>query len=98
MKKLVTIFFLLLVFMEICIAADRFVIRRGGRLERIHRQTLHDWKRANHRHRRHHRHKRRHHHRRRDDEGMSRVESVVTQIDSYVKPRFGRSVRYILQQ
>ncbi|CAJ0560091.1 unnamed protein product, partial [Mesorhabditis spiculigera] len=86
---LLTIFVLVLL-AEVLQASPHFKLRRGGHLERVHRQALSDWKRAHHRSRRHrHRHKRRRHGR---DEAQRRIDHITDEIDGYVRPRFGRSV------
>ncbi|VDO81220.1 unnamed protein product [Heligmosomoides polygyrus] len=58
----------------------------GGRLERLHKRTLSEWRHIHRQSRhRHHRHKRRRHER---DEKL-RIEHILAQMDSYVRPRFG---------
>ncbi|CAI2356877.1 unnamed protein product [Caenorhabditis sp. 36 PRJEB53466] len=85
------LFLLLILLMDMAFAREKFLVRKGGRLDRLHKRTLHDWKNAahNHRHRRH-RHKRRRHYR----DGGFRVDNVLAQMDSFVRPRFGRSIGY----
>ncbi|ETN87202.1 hypothetical protein NECAME_00061 [Necator americanus] len=70
----------------------RFMVRKGGRLERLQKRTLYEWRNAHRQPRhRHHRHKRRRHER---DGGM-RIEHVLAQMDSFVRPRFGRSAGFL---
>ncbi|KAK6057838.1 hypothetical protein COOONC_04603 [Cooperia oncophora] len=70
---------------------SRFMVRKGGRLERLHKRTLFEWRHA-HRHprHRHHRQKRRRHER----DGDMKIEHILAQMDSYVRPRFGRSAGF----
>uniref|UniRef100_A0A8R1I8G8 Uncharacterized protein n=1 Tax=Caenorhabditis japonica TaxID=281687 RepID=A0A8R1I8G8_CAEJA len=85
------IFLLLLVLMDIAFAREKFLVRKGGRLDRLHKRTLQDWKNVVHKHHhRRHRHKRRRHYR----DGGFRVDNILAQMDSFVRPRFGRSIGY----
>nr|CDJ97611.1 Protein K02G10.15 [Haemonchus contortus] len=86
-----SVLFLLLMAVDAISSHSRFMVRKGGRLERLHKRTLFEWRHA-HRHlrHRHHRHKRRRHER----DGDPKIGHIVAQMDSYVRPRFGRSVRF----
>ncbi|RCN53631.1 hypothetical protein ANCCAN_00125 [Ancylostoma caninum] len=87
--------FLLALTSEAAFSRDRFMVRKGGRLERLHKRTLYEWKNAHRRPRHHHhRHKRRRHER---DGGM-RIEHILAQMDSFVRPRFGRSAGFLRTQ
>ncbi|CAJ0609188.1 unnamed protein product [Cylicocyclus nassatus] len=84
--------FLLAVTSEAGFSRDRFMVRKGGRLERLHKRTLYEWKNAHRQRRhRHHRHKRRRHER----DGGVRIEHILAQMDSFVRPRFGRSAGFL---
>ncbi|KJH40118.1 hypothetical protein DICVIV_13955 [Dictyocaulus viviparus] len=70
------------------------MVRKGGRLERLHKRTLYDWKYAHHQPRhRLHRHKRRCHEHHND----MRIGNILAQMDSFVRPRFGRSSDFLYQ-
>ncbi|KAK5980039.1 hypothetical protein GCK32_000140 [Trichostrongylus colubriformis] len=86
------IIFLFLVTVDVVFSHSRFMVRKGGRLERLHKRTLFEWRHA-HRHprHRHYRHKRRRHER----DGDIKIEHILAQMDSYVRPRFGRSAGFL---
>ncbi|CAB3400975.1 unnamed protein product [Caenorhabditis bovis] len=87
--RYISIFLLVILLLEMAFAREKFLVRKGGRIDRLHKRTMHDWKYAAHRHRsRRHRHKRRRQYR----DGGFRVDNVLAQMDSFVRPRFGRSV------
>ncbi|KAK6766140.1 hypothetical protein RB195_025817 [Necator americanus] len=89
---LLSLIFLLFITSEAAFSRDRFMVRKGGRLERLQKRTLYEWRNAHRQPRhRHHRHKRRRHER---DGGM-RIEHVLAQMDSFVRPRFGRSAGFL---
>ncbi|CAD6194364.1 unnamed protein product [Caenorhabditis auriculariae] len=87
----IAILFLAIVLFDAAFARDKFLVRKGGRLDRLHKRTLSEWKHAAHHHKsRRHRHKRRRHYR----DGGFRIDHVLAQMDSFVRPRFGRSVGF----
>ncbi|CAO4385339.1 unnamed protein product [Caenorhabditis nigoni] len=90
--RYIAVLLLILVLLDFAFAREKFLVRKGGRLDRLHKRTLHDWKNAVHKHRhRRHRHKRRRHYR----DGGFRVDNILAQMDSFVRPRFGRSIGYV---
>ncbi|CAI5454158.1 unnamed protein product [Caenorhabditis angaria] len=85
-----SMFILLLILFDAAFARQKFMVRKGGRLDRLHKKTTHDWAHAAHKYRSGKRHKRRRHYR----DGTFRVDNILAQMDSFVRPRFGRSVKW----
>uniref|UniRef100_A0A0K0D0U3 Uncharacterized protein n=1 Tax=Angiostrongylus cantonensis TaxID=6313 RepID=A0A0K0D0U3_ANGCA len=67
------------------------MVRKGGRLERLYKRTLNDYCHTRHQSRHHHyRHKRRC----REQNVHTRMGEILAQMDSVVRPRFGRSAGF----
>ncbi|CAD5223030.1 unnamed protein product [Bursaphelenchus xylophilus] len=73
-------FVLLLLFSLFVQPADAYrkgyMLRKGSKLEKQHRRSLHEWKKA-------HRHK---HHKKRQS---MEFEELLMKMDSFIRPRFG---------
>ncbi|VDL71523.1 unnamed protein product [Nippostrongylus brasiliensis] len=83
---------LLLLAVDAVFSHSRFMVKKGGRLERLHKRTLSEWRHAHRQPRNHHhRHKRRRH----GTDGSMRIDHILAQMDSYVRPRFGRSAGFL---
>uniref|UniRef100_A0A1I7WJ92 Uncharacterized protein n=1 Tax=Heterorhabditis bacteriophora TaxID=37862 RepID=A0A1I7WJ92_HETBA len=68
----------------------KYMVRKGGRLERLQKRTLQEWKHVSYHPPRRHRNKRRRHER----AGGSRIDHILAQMDSFVRPRFGRAAGF----
>ncbi|PAV91102.1 hypothetical protein WR25_02805 [Diploscapter pachys] len=88
----------LILAIQLAECADRYYVRKGGRLERYRDQTLSEWRGVLARHKNHHhRHRRHRRKRKRHDADASsiRIDHVMAQMDSMVRPRFGRSIPFM---
>uniref|UniRef100_A0A7E4ZUG7 Secreted protein n=1 Tax=Panagrellus redivivus TaxID=6233 RepID=A0A7E4ZUG7_PANRE len=90
MTKLRTyLFFLVIVALLISLCDARhhrkYMVRKGSRLSKLHVRTLKTW-RENYNARPHRRHKRKRHH---HHHKVFPFDEVLTQMDSYLRPRFG---------